>query len=343
MHRERTEGVQNYDANYAKHILKKGRRFKDQGAGGSGGNFAGLDEDEPEMQLGDWEDASRKKLTAGKQRERQGKGKGGKFGAGGKGGKGGDVPKNLQTCPHCLESVRFAYGSRGNIVHQTENIYIALENPKIALLPGEMIIATVDHSAAPCVNECDENVYDDIMAAMRRVKAYFNSGGGKGGSGNKESRKAVVFLEQITEIPSRERQTLGAGPHCVVRCFPIEPSMLAETRSMFRESLVDLDAEDEFSRVHQSAKPTRPGEGVQGPARQGGRGHVAKRFPYLWMDFNLEGGLVHPVDSKDRFRRDWAKGVLCGALDLDFLTNNAYKDDGEWNAALADVKRGFGV
>merc|ERR1712194_483837 len=144
--KERIEGIQDYDANYANHIIKKGGKFKM------------LHEDDDEAYaLGDHEHASKKmdsKIGAEKQRKQQINDK-------------QRVQMNLQKCTFCIESKKF--GRRDAMISASEHVYLAMDGMNQCILPGQTIIVPLEHVQA--VTFCES-----AISRVTRDKAMLGAG-----------------------------------------------------------------------------------------------------------------------------------------------------------------------
>ena len=333
--RERVEGVTDYDKNFAKMVAKQ-TKFRERDDS---------DDDEEALRLDDWEDPSRKAKLGkdGKLKKKKLKGTGWtaeenarREGAAGR-RDARQESKNLSVCPFCREGMKWSY--QNNILAQSENVIVALEHERFAFLPGEVVIFPVEHIGCLSVNDMDEDIYQELRNWQKALCRYF--------SVVRQNRKrSALFVESVPSLPDKEKQNLGLSQHCVLRCYPIDSDRMGDARIFFQESLKEI--EDEFERTRLKATKTVSGKGVRGDRAAGEQPAVAKRFPYFWVDFGLEGGLVNAVDERKNFPRNFAKEVLCSALELDFLTQRGYAGGGEYEEdgedfgeVLEEMRKGF--
>ena len=106
------------------------------------------------------------------------------------------------------------------------------------------------------------------------------------------------------------------APHAVVECVPL-PEGAAARAPMYFKKAID-ESESEWS-THDAKKciSTAPPKGL--------RGAVPPNFPYFHVEFGMRGGYVHVIDDETRWRRDFARDILAGLLDLPPETGGAKK------------------
>ncbi|CAD7931211.1 unnamed protein product [Amoebophrya sp. A25] len=354
LRREKMGGEDNHERMFVDHIRKRGRNFMDVG---------GHDYEED----GSWNDNFvEKKRKRGQPPPEQKGGKGGKNGSAGNSLMSRDRLLHLQRCHHCYESSRWSYEKL--LIAQSDLAYLAFENSKVSFLENEMIIAPWDHVNSLSLNDMDEDSYQEMRNYMKALVAFFNwRNDQKRNEGDQEEFQSLtpLFIETLMEVPSPDRQSLGGSAHCVVRVLPVPSDAIGELQIYFREAF--REAVGEFDRTHKALVEIRNGNlrsgvvvsasgrgGSASASSAGGnsstagllglgsmsRAAVAKRFPYVFVDFGMEKGYVHPVDEK--LNKDFVKHVLCGCLDIDFLTHKAYPGGEKQLAqAMASFKKDF--
>eukprot|EP00392_Amoebophrya_sp_AT5.2_P007480 g7495.t1 len=234
-----------------------------------------------------------------------------------------DKMVNLKRCHHCFDGQKWSYGR--TILAESELAFVALENEKLAFLPGEVIICPWDHVNAMSVNDMDDDTAGEIRNFQKSLvqmleQASFGEQDVFQSDANDEflQGKAWLFVEDAFEIPSPDKQSLGAGRHCVVRGYPIDRKILkADLGIYFKQAF--REATNEFERTHKSLLEVK---NIRSAGGSFGTGGVPKRFPYMFVDFNLEKGYLHPVDQK--LEENFVKHVLCGCLEMDYLGHKAY-------------------
>ncbi|CAD7940046.1 unnamed protein product [Amoebophrya sp. A120] len=250
---------------------------------------------------------------------------------------------NLKRCPHCFESAKFSYRSEStanefydddseqgtkvrniNIISESDLCYVAVENSQVAFLEQEIIIVPWDHVDTISVNDMDEDTFKEIRNYQKSLVKFFDE----------KFQKACIFWEDVQQVPTPDQQHLGAGRHCVVRCFPVEKEFLTELQIYFREAFKEnAGASDEFDRVHKNLIEIPP------HSSNSIRDKIAKRFPYVFVDFGLMKGYLHPVDHP--LPRDFIKHIFCGCLDLDFLTHKAYSSAEDYEGEVRRINKLF--
>ncbi|CAJ1432775.1 unnamed protein product [Effrenium voratum] len=125
LRRERVEGVQDYDSNFGKHILKRGDKFKM------------LDEDEDEAYALGWYENKDKKMDERKgaekrlQQEKNDKNR---------------VQVNLERCAFCMDSKKFF--RKGAIMSVSPHAYLCVEAQNRCVVPGQVVIVPQEHAMA---------------------------------------------------------------------------------------------------------------------------------------------------------------------------------------------------
>jgi hypothetical protein len=202
---------------------------------------------------------------------------------------------------------------------QSEHCYVAVENEKMAMVKGEMIIAAMDHSSSWCVNECDENVFEDVRNYMKAIARYLES-----------LDQVPLFVEMADRVPNKDLSMMGGGPHMLLRVFPVPKDMLEEAGHIWREAL--REAESEFDITHKA---------IYECTQRGVKGKVAHNFPYVWAQFGTEKGVAHPIEDRDCFSNKFIKETMCGALDIDMLMAKGYRSVDDFREECDMIREGF--
>lgn len=225
--RERIEGQQDYDSNFAKHIMKRGSKFRML-----------HQEDDEAYALGWYEDAS-KKLDAqrrgerGRRQEQSDKDR---------------IQVNLSHCTRCMESKKF--GRRDAIMSVGQHTYLCIDGFNQCILPGQVFIAPREHHAA--TTDVDEDVQREIRNYQKSLVRFFEE---------EEPPRAVIFVESAVHRVSRDKALLGAGPHTAIVAYPVEPGLLQEARAYWRKAFDE--AECEFTVQHKKVIETDVQGGVR--------------------------------------------------------------------------------
>lgn len=225
--KERIEGVQDYDSNFASHILKKGSKFKM------------LNEDEDEAYALGWYEHSSKKMEAAKCGQKQHRQQANDTNR---------VQVNLDQCTRCMESKRF--GRRESVISVSPLAYVCVDGFNQCVLPGQVFIAPQEHVTA--ITDLDEAAYAEIRNYQKCLVRFFES---------QEPPKAVLFIESAVHRVSREKALLGGGGHAAIVAYPIELPLLDQARGYWKKALDE--AENEFETTHKKVIPTDTKGGVR--------------------------------------------------------------------------------
>mmetsp|Transcript_13206 Transcript_13206/g.21571 ORF Transcript_13206/g.21571 Transcript_13206/m.21571 type:complete len:737 (-) Transcript_13206:149-2359(-) len=262
--RTRIEGVTDYDANYAEHIVNTAK-------------FKQLHEDDDEAYaLGMYEDASKKvdakKLAAKRQKQQISEKQ--------------RIKHNLQHCTLCMESRKFGF-RKESVISSSGHAYLCFDTFKDCILPGQVFIAPQEH--LPAATDLDENVWTEIRNYQKCLVRYFEA---------EDPPRAVIFAESSVHRVSREKLLMGGGPHTSIVAYPIPLASLPEARAYFKKAFDE--AECEWSAQHKKVIPTTGKEGVRAAvprhfpyvhvdfALGGGYAHVVEEAAEFPKDFVQE-------------------------------------------------------
>jgi len=306
LRRERVEGIQDYDANFAKNIEKKGKKFKL------------LHEDEDEAyNLGLYENAENK-LDAKKLAERNQK----------KNVRDKQmIQKNLERCDRCMESKRFR--PKDAILSASERTYLCAESIGQCILPGQVFISPQEHVQA--ITDLDDATYTEIRNYQKCLVRFFEA---------QAPPKAVIFAETCIGRVSNDNLLVGGGQHAAVIAYPVDLEILPEARAFFKKAFDE--AECEWSTQHKKVIPTSAKGGVRDAipknfpyvhidfALGGGYAHVvedAAEFPKEFAQQTIAGMCELTVlDRAYRTKDDYWEAVK----DL----KKRFADGFDWAAAL---------
>lgn len=224
--REKIEGVQDYDANFAAHIASKPK-------------YKAMHEDDDEAYgLGMYENMDKqkdaKKLAARQQKQQVSEKQ--------------NIKRNLERCDKCMESRRFKL--KPQIVSSSQHAYLWMDNIKECVLPGQVAICPQEHVAA--ITDLDDSAYTEVRNYQKCLVRYFEA---------QDPPLAVIFAESAIHRPSKEKLLMGAGPHTHVVAYPVELPVFSQARSFFKKAFDE--AEDEWSTQHKKVIETTAKGGVR--------------------------------------------------------------------------------
>ncbi|CEM08538.1 unnamed protein product [Vitrella brassicaformis CCMP3155] len=208
LRREKVEGVQDYDANYAGYIVRKGKRFKE------------LHEDEDESYaLGRYE--SREKVAdprkkAHKERQRLVRDK-------------QRLQKKSADCSFCMESDKFA-GRLDCLISQSFKVYLCFQSFSQASFDPHLFIAPIPHVGS--VTNLDEDVYDELRNYQKCLVRYFDA-----------RNQAPIFIETVRFFVSPEKAMMGGGPHTIVEVVAVPADRLQEAKTYFSKAFGESGSE----------------------------------------------------------------------------------------------------
>lgn len=231
--RERIEGVQDYDANLEKHILKRGDRFKM------------LEDDEDEAYALGWYENADKKMDSRKGAEKRLKQE--------KNDK-NRIQVNLERCTLCMESKKFF--RKNAVMSVSPHAYLCVEAEGRCIVPGQVLIVPQEHVMA--MTDADEAAWADIRNYQKCLISFYES---------EQPPRAVLFVESSVHRVSRDKALLGAGPHASIVAYPIEMGLLVQARTYWKKALDE--AESEFETTHKKVIETDSKGGVRSAVPKG--------------------------------------------------------------------------
>eukprot|EP00743_Colponemidia_sp_Colp-15_P010631 GILK01011738.1.p1 GENE.GILK01011738.1~~GILK01011738.1.p1 ORF type:complete len:743 (-),score=142.08 GILK01011738.1:2773-4923(-) len=259
--RERVEGVQNYEENFAQNILRS-KRFKvDKDT------ERATDEAEYELHL---YESRESKMSAEKRAQHDRT-------------RAINETKKIKSihdkCNYCMESPRF---QKHLVLSMANSVYLSL--PSQPIIPGHCLIVPSGHATA--VTAVDEEVYEEIRNFMKCLVAMFSA-----------QKKGVIFVETVMQL-SQQR-------HTYLEVYPVANEVADLAPIYFKKAIQESDAE---WGTHIQLIDTR-GKGV--------RRALPKSFAYFHVDFDGTGGFAHVIEDERRFKRDFAREVIGGMLELE--------------------------
>merc|ERR1711933_596887 len=162
------------------------------------------------------------------------------------------------------------------IISSSEHAYICADSFKDCILPGQILIIPKEHF--PSMTDLDDTAYLEIRNYQKCLVRYFDA---------QQPPKAVIFAESAIIRVSKEKLLLGAGPHAVIVAYPVDLPVFGQARSSFRKAFDE--AECEFESQHKKV--------IETSAKGGVRASIPKHFPYVHIDFCLQGGYAHVVEE----------------------------------------------
>lgn len=224
--KEKIEGVQDYDANFADHIVNS-KKFKAIHA----------DDDEAyglAMYEGKDKKADAKRLAAKQQRQQV--------------SEKSRLKHNLEHCHKCMESKRCRV--KDSIISSSANAYVCMDDFKSCILPGQVLICPQEHASA--VTDLEDSVNTDIRNYQKCLVRFFEA---------QDPPRAVIFAESSIHRATKERLLLGAGSHAVIVAYPVELEIFSQARSFFKKAFDE--AEDEWVTQHKKVIETTAKGGIR--------------------------------------------------------------------------------
>ena len=166
--------------------------------------------------------------------------------------------------------------------------------PEPALAKGASVIVPMEHRRN--TQMCDDDEWEEIRNFMKCLTQMW-SGYGKG----------VIFYENA--VPASASGGGGDRMHACIHAIPVPISQMDAAPAIFREAMEMADEEwsthrKVISTMKVAADATKQGNSEA--ARFAFRTSIAKEAPYFHVWFNINGGLGHIVEDRDR----WPRGDL---------------------------------
>jgi len=224
--REKIEGVQDYDANFADSIMNN-KKYKP------------VHEDDDEAYgLGMYESRTKKadaKRLAERQHKQQVSEK-------------SRIQINLEKCTKCMESKRFRL--KDSMMSSSVHAYLCMDGFKDCILPGQVFICPREH--LPASTDLEDSVYTEIRNYQKCLVRFFEA---------QDPPRAVIFAESAIHRVSKDKLLLGAGPHATIVAYPVELDVFSQARSFFKKAFDE--AECEWSTQHKKVIETTAKGGVR--------------------------------------------------------------------------------
>ncbi|KAF0977958.1 hypothetical protein FDP41_003280 [Naegleria fowleri] len=193
---------------------------------------------------------------------------------------------HAETCLFCFENKKF----KNHLVIATGNKAYLTLSPFGCLTEGHCCIAPILHTVS--IRETDEDVYEEIMKFKVALKKMFVNQG-----------KDCLFLETVTPYSLKHEK------HAFIECIPLSPAQVELAPSYFKNAILDLGN----TAYNQSASEWSENKRLIDTKGKGIHRSIPKDFPYFHVEFQVNGGFAHPIDSDD-FSFTFGKEVICGML-----------------------------
>jgi len=193
---------------------------------------------------------------------------------------------HADSCLFCFENKRFkehlviAYGSKA---------YLAV-SPFGCLVDGHCCIVPIQHVVS--IREADEDVYEEILKFKQSLKKMFMSQG-----------KDVIFIETVTPYSLKNEK------HAFIECIPVTQSQMDVAPSYFKNSILEQGSKA----YNLSASDWSENKKLIDTTGKGIHRCIPKGFAYFHVEFQVNGGYCHPIDS-DSFSFTFGKEVVCGIM-----------------------------
>jgi hypothetical protein len=185
----------------------------------------------------------------------------------------------LSSCHRC-------YGGKLNensIISQSENVYLSYPYFSGSIQDFHIVISTKEHINSLAAVE--ENVYEEIRNFMKSIVSY-----------NLTNDNATIFLEC-------SQQAMHVT-HFEIECIPIKYKFLEDARMYFHKAFMDQD--DEWT-TNKKLVDTVPYKGNLTKI-------LNEKFAYVNVDFNAQGGFLHPVENNSKFNQTFLREIMCPLL-----------------------------
>mmetsp|Transcript_35728 Transcript_35728/g.83652 ORF Transcript_35728/g.83652 Transcript_35728/m.83652 type:complete len:482 (+) Transcript_35728:64-1509(+) len=228
--------------------------------------------------------------------------------------------QNLQRCDRCMESERFKREKRQELVISVSpRAYVCMDDFSRSVLPDQVLICPQEH--LPAITDLDEDTYIEVRNYQKSLARYFDE---------QDPPRRVIFVESCIRRAAEDQLLMGAGGHAELVAYPVSMEVFQDAKVYFKKALDE--AESEWVTQHKKVIETDPKKGV--------RAAVPKNFPYVHIDFSLQGGYAHVVEDAAEFPKDFAQQTIAGMCELTVL-DRAYTAKGEYKTACEELKRRF--
>lgn len=157
------------------------------------------------------------------------------------------------------------------------------------LMRGHVAIVPHEHVAAS--THMEDAVWSEVWKFMAALSKYFDSIG-----------HVAIFSENVPNLnPHR---------HAVIECYPVPKRDAKVAPDFFKKAIQETTNDVEWTATHQRVHEyTCPSKTI--------RNTIPQHFSYFMVQFGVEHGLAHHIESKEEFPNNFAKQVIGGLLALD--------------------------
>jgi hypothetical protein len=187
----------------------------------------------------------------------------------------------LASCERCFGAKLNEY----SIISNSDNVYVAYPYREGSITEYHLVLSTMGHMNSQAGLE--ENIYQEIRNYMKSIVSF-----------NLNRDMTTVFLEYS--------QSAGKIGHFEIEAVPIKHKLLEDAKMYFKKEFTDQDYEWATNKKLIDTTPYR--------------GNLTKilneNFSYVNVDFNGQGGWLHPIEDERRFNQVFLKEILCPMLKL---------------------------
>lgn len=186
-----------------------------------------------------------------------------------------------------LDSCRLCFGNDGFEKHLlvAVGIHVYLAVPPVqSLCEGHCQIVPMEHSVSSL--QLDENVWSEVLVYRKGLTRMYADHG-----------MDVVFMETVVDT--------GRRPHTVVECVPLPREVGGLAPMYFKKAIQESD--EEWSQ-NKKLVDTR---------QKGVRSSIPRGLPYFYVEFGMDGGYAHVIESSAKFPRYFGKEVCGGMIDAE--------------------------
>jgi hypothetical protein len=185
----------------------------------------------------------------------------------------------LSNCARCYGAKLSEY----SVICESQNIYLAYPYLSGSITDFHLILSSKEHVNSSA--SIEENVYDEVRNFMKSIVAC-----------NIEKDYSTIFIEFAL--------TANSVSHFEIECIPIKHKLLEDARLYFKKAFMDQDYE--WS-TNKNLVDTTPYKGNLTKI-------LSENFAYVNVDFNAQGGFLHPIEDASRFSQTFLREILCPVL-----------------------------
>jgi hypothetical protein len=185
----------------------------------------------------------------------------------------------LSSCHRC-------YGGKldsESVISESSNVYLAYPYLSGSITDFHVVISTKEHTNSLAAVE--ENVYEEIRNYMKSIVSY-----------NLINDMATIFIEF-----SKQAEQMS---HFEMECIPIKYKYLEDARLYFNKAFSDQD--DEWT-TNKKLVDTTPYKGNLTKI-------INEKFAYVNVDFNAQGGYLHPIENNKKFSQTFLREIFSPLL-----------------------------